>query len=534
MKKRALSLLLILVLVISTLYARPVNAGQSKGIEEYREVLASVESSGELPAKFDLRDYGLVTPKRNQGKYGTCWAFATIAALESNALVKGYGEYNLSERYLAWCAKHIIDTDNSNIAGEGISTSAAEWYNGGSASIAGYSLMNGLGIGLESEYPYKDIIHDIYSDCIGKEVFRCSRVSSVSRNDETAIKYAVMKYGAAVTSIRSASDTSKIFSNRNHSYYMSEDWYRNNKSKLSGGHVLVIIGWDDYYSRTNFATPAPKDGAWIVKNSGGLNYSYISYCNYIDPTYDQLVYSFEVAPVETYDWLYTYDGGIGLTEVKSTNDIAISFKANSDETLTGVAVKLEGKTQATIKVYNNTASVESINENNCIHTETVSLTENGYQTLQFSNGVNVSANDDIFVTVHFFNPVTYYIDNEWRSGTITSHASANPNETFIKKNNGSWEDLVNYGKANACIKVLARNGHNRRPLTLNNSHLTISNSKEATIDLSWKEVEGATTYEIYRKAEGEWKYTLLKIVDSTTLKYSDTKLTLGKKYTYKV
>lgn len=226
--------------------------------------------------------------------------------------------------------------------------------------------------------------------------------------------------------------------------------------------------------------------------------------------------------------------GVGLTTVNNTNDIAILFKANNDETLTGVALKLEGKTQATIKVYKNTDSAANLNESNCIYTQTANITENGYQTLEFTRGVNVSTEDNILVTVHFSNPVTYFIDNRWSSGTVTSIASANPNETFIKEDNGNWEDLVNYNNASACIKVLSRNGHNRRPLTLGNSNLTVNNTKEATIDLTWKEVEGAESYEIYRKAEGEWNYTLVKTVGSTTLKYVDMKLTLGKKYTYKV
>lgn len=532
MKRRILSALLALALIISTLCTVPVKAAEVTDISDYYNLVAEIESgSGSLPAKFDLRDYGLVTPRKNQGKYGTCWAFATVAALESNALVKGYGTYDLSERYLAWCTKHIINTSNNLISAEGLTSSQQDWSYGCMTKAVTYTLLNGCGLGLEKDYPYRKMNEDICALDIGKEVLRCTNVVTLSGQDISAIKRAILTYGALSKHIECTSEQNKVISTRYHSYYMSEEYYTSNKNKLSGGHEIAIIGWDDSFSKNNFVTSAPGDGAWIIKNSGSSSYSYISYYNYVPV---DIVYAYEVAPLETYDWLYTYDGGVGLDIVSETSDIAISFKANKDESLTGVAIKLEGKTTATIKVYNNTANAHNISESNCIHAETVSLTENGYQTLEFTRGVNISANDNIFVTIHFSNPVTYYIDKEWRSGTITSHASANPNETFIKKNNGSWEDLVNYGKASACIKVLARNGHNRRPLTLNNSHLTISNSKEATIDLTWKEVEGATTYEVYRKAEGEWNYTLVKTVGSTTFKYSDTKLTLGKKYTYKV
>ena len=37
------------------------------------------------PSSYDLRDEGRLTPVRDQGDYGTCWAFANVAALESQA-----------------------------------------------------------------------------------------------------------------------------------------------------------------------------------------------------------------------------------------------------------------------------------------------------------------------------------------------------------------------------------------------------------------------------------------------------------------
>ena len=43
----------------------------------------------DLPAAYDAREEGLVTTVKNQGKYGTCWAFGAIAAVETNILLNG-------------------------------------------------------------------------------------------------------------------------------------------------------------------------------------------------------------------------------------------------------------------------------------------------------------------------------------------------------------------------------------------------------------------------------------------------------------
>lgn len=45
----------------------------------------SVTKSG-IPARYDARDYGLVTPARHQGWCGSCWAFALVGAMESHIL----------------------------------------------------------------------------------------------------------------------------------------------------------------------------------------------------------------------------------------------------------------------------------------------------------------------------------------------------------------------------------------------------------------------------------------------------------------
>ena len=54
----------------------------------------------ELPSKFNLDDWGWVSPLKLQGDNFDCWAFATVASLES-ALLKSTGVlYDLSPNYV--------------------------------------------------------------------------------------------------------------------------------------------------------------------------------------------------------------------------------------------------------------------------------------------------------------------------------------------------------------------------------------------------------------------------------------------------
>ncbi len=62
-----------------------------------------------IPAAYDLRTYGYVTAVRDQNPYGTCWAFGTMASLEST-FKKAMGDV---EDFSEWHLAYFVYQDES-------------------------------------------------------------------------------------------------------------------------------------------------------------------------------------------------------------------------------------------------------------------------------------------------------------------------------------------------------------------------------------------------------------------------------------
>lgn len=580
MKKRLLASVLALALVLSLL-AMPAGKAEAKSkffigamghidtnemfkgmsIEERAALVgASVyqETEQDFPAKFDLREYGLVTSVKDQNPYGTCWTFGTIGSIESNALMMGYGEYDLSEYQMGYFATHIPEVQDSMIQGEGFDAAKGWLDNGGNCyySIAG--LMKGYGPALEETYPYKNVKKKLADeDATANNVFRTAGMVLAAANDTAAIKELITRNGAMYISVAAASwDDKNYFNQKTFAAYLPE-W----TSKITGtDHAVTVVGWDDNYSKENFATTPEGDGAWIVKNSWGPDwgddgYFYLSYYDAaIDGDHEWA--SFMVSPLETYDYLYQYDGGLGTYYLADVTDVAMNITVKADQTITAVAIKpcnasedgVFAPAKATVNVYKNLASVEAAATATPIYTQTGYdvITEN-YQTLEFKKGVNISEGDKITVIVTFSAPIGYYLDGPIDWGERKAYASALEGETFTRvARDNKWYDNVadaDDDPANsACLKLLVRNGldmpvihRDPNAIQLDEPTFYLLNNEEAKVTVTWKAVEGAEGYNIYRKIKGvEDNFSLLATVDANASKYYDTGLTLGTDYTYKV
>ena len=98
--------------------SEPVLESSEEEVPEYYDESSGKDSFGEeltgaaepLPEQYSSVELGYITPVKDQSYFGTCWAFATIAAVESyvlrNNVLEGMTKDNLdlSERHLVFYA----------------------------------------------------------------------------------------------------------------------------------------------------------------------------------------------------------------------------------------------------------------------------------------------------------------------------------------------------------------------------------------------------------------------------------------------
>lgn len=94
-------------------------------------------STTDLPSSVNWTSKGAVTPVKDQGDCGSCWAFSTTGALEGATFVEGLGLKTLSESQLVDCSSRY----GNNGCGGG-SMSEAMWY------------VRRFGLSSEATYPY--------------------------------------------------------------------------------------------------------------------------------------------------------------------------------------------------------------------------------------------------------------------------------------------------------------------------------------------------------------------------------------------
>ncbi|KAL9244473.1 hypothetical protein vseg_018248 [Gypsophila vaccaria] len=141
----------------------------------------NVTDYGALPTTVDWRKQGAVTPIKNQGTCGSCWAFTTAASVESYHKIKTGTLLSLSEQQLMDCARGGINRG----------------CNGGSIELA-LRYVQSKGSVLEKDYPYKGRDGVCNQATVAKKAVTITGYKNVPRNNEQALQAAVAKQPVGV------------------------------------------------------------------------------------------------------------------------------------------------------------------------------------------------------------------------------------------------------------------------------------------------------------------------------------------------
>ena len=274
-----------------------------------------------LPSKFDLRDWGWVTPVRDQGHMGACWAFGTFGAIESAVL-----------RYLGL----EIDGSENNMQ----DTSLQYYRYGTKGMVEGGSILSGalyalswFGVIYSEDDSYDEFGKISPIIAINNSIHLQDVVFIPPRKnvtDNNLLKEAIIKYGAVGISYYAEQSTPEYNP-------ATGAQYCNVNKGLN--HGVTLIGWDDNYSASNFLITPPGDGAWIFKNSwggdqGNDGYYYASYYDVNFATHIESV-AFVLENAVEYNMNYQMDIG-GVVTFKQADEYANEYLAFADDLIAGI------------------------------------------------------------------------------------------------------------------------------------------------------------------------------------------------------
>nr|RLV76480.1 hypothetical protein DV515_00016933 [Chloebia gouldiae] len=226
--------------------------------QRHNETLFVPDWTERAPAAMDWRKKGYVTPVKNQGQCGSCWAFSSVGALEGQLKRKTGKLLSLSPQNLVDCVA------NNDGCGGGYMTNAFEYVrqNRGIDSEDSYPYIGQVGGGTAPNPPpslpppsHPDLPGSTQDEsCMysptGKAA-KCRGYREIPEGNEKALKRAVARIGPISVGIDASLPSFQFYSR---GVYYDESCNADNIN-----HAVLAVGYG--------AQKGTKH--WIIKNSWG-------------------------------------------------------------------------------------------------------------------------------------------------------------------------------------------------------------------------------------------------------------------------
>ena len=566
---------LAIILEINTFGVVPLGATEKVYEDDYPLVVGHIDSgysapiiemnqndgefpilrSNTIPSSYDARTKGHVTSVKNQGGYGTCWAFAAVAAMESYAishgLVNSASDIDLSEYALAYMTFNDTSYVDSIGTTSGDVTTTNSMYNslknGGNDNYVFKTLSKWAGLLNETDAPYTDVgtPEVVYDE--SKISYVLTGQYYINMANVEYVKTAIMENGA-VSAYYNADDE--------YGHYSSGEFYHYTYKEIASNHAIAIVGWDDSIDRSNFITfdsngnpqTPSRDGAWLIKNSwssgwGKEGYLWISYDDKVLSRANACVY--EIAPSYTYDYNYQHDGGnvFGYYGLTNTDKYANRFEVRGDKAqeITAVSLALnDANANYSIQLYLNPATDDPEDGNAMLSAPiTGSTTFAGYYTIPLSEIVKVEPGDTFSVVVEFDEDteISFGINESMEiggGGTATVVNQTERNQSYIH-NGYAFYDVYDYfgASSNLCVNfgIKAFTVECSDSITAS-TITTIQSDGVSSLTINWQKVKSGIEYTLLRSTSLEGPFE--EVYTGTATSYVDNDVEMNTTYYYKV
>lgn len=442
------------------------------------------KSSQDLPERYDAREeawFSGIKVKNRKSFDRLCWAFAITTAAEISYAKEIYEEtgnvedFEFSPTHLAYFSANRVSDPLGNTADDKVLEYSA--WEGSTFTVAMNHLATWSGMGPESNTPFQDLVDYVdagsdlddftydpqyaYDDCA---ILQNTLYYDEGTANVETVKQLILDYGAVAAGIYYSPDNFTNGDPDTGSFYYTGDRGNN--------HAVTIVGWDDSYSRENFA---PKkgdsyslrpehDGAWIVQNSLGTErhnrgYFYMSYES-TDMKRGGIV-AFDMQDPDAYDYNYQYDGcpilaysGDDTWEVGIDTDCG-NKAANIFRAATGITLRAIGLTEFTYEpvsyradIYTGIKDPSDPESGKRACSFNFTTESGGCKTLELPKPVYIRANDTYSIVITILSDHSAIGREET---ALVFYAHFDPGQSFIyDAAANTWEDLYAH---DTCFRI---------------------------------------------------------------------------------
>jgi transcription factor with AP2 domain(S), putative len=474
MKKKIFVIVQCVLLIMIIMSTTIIEATGFLTTYDEENVFKLLLGQSDTDARFNLKD---IIPEninvRNQGRANNCWDFAAIGALETTLALKrkkqsaGLKVFDFSEAHVKYGSRYSMFLNGEKNA-KGFNAVRSD---GGNFMDAINYMTNGFGPVDEKWLKYNpnepDIdLNSIESITQASTVMDTVNLSVEDTSDENAINDAISKikthiknYGGVYFALNYR--VGDQYTNKVNMARYCDVPLQNNES---ASHVVVLIGWDDNYSASNFKKNPGKNGAWIFKNSYG-DYSTVEYLSYYDKTSYTETYGFQdVEEGKNYDKQYQHQVLPPIVDFHVKKGSVISQLTVAEVYSRDPSKANEKITRLSIEAAKSGIYEFFVNPDNDDLTNLTKVSVNkiylrkGFHTLKLNNPVKLTGSKFV-VAAKMPN-----VDNQFNMmyearNTVEGYTASvsEPGETYVNyvdnRNAAYWKDFVVAGKGNSSLKA---------------------------------------------------------------------------------